>query len=128
MRLSLSALWRAAREAWPPAAKEASGKKAAVIGSGPAGLTAAYFLALQGHQVTVFEAQPVLGGTMFLGIPAYRLPREIIAAEIQAIRDVGVTFLTQQALGKQFTFEALLIDLILVGNAASRRVQRFGPP
>jgi NADH-quinone oxidoreductase subunit F len=84
-----------------------SGKKAAVIGSGPAGLTAAYFLALQGHQVTVFEAQAVLGGTMFLGIPAYRLPREVIAAEIQAIRDLGVTFFTNQTLGKDFTLEGL---------------------
>jgi NADH-quinone oxidoreductase subunit F len=90
-----------------PALKPSSGKKAAVVGSGPAGLTAAYFLALQGHQVTVFEAQSVLGGTMFLGIPAYRLPREVIAAEVQAIREIGVTFLTNQSLGKDFTLELL---------------------
>jgi NADH-quinone oxidoreductase subunit F len=84
-----------------------SGKKVAVIGAGPAGLTAAYFLALKGHLVTVFEAHPEAGGTMFLGIPAYRLPREVIRAEVEAIRSLGVTILTQKTLGEDFTLEDL---------------------
>jgi NADH-quinone oxidoreductase subunit F len=84
-----------------------SGKKVAVIGSGPAGLSAAFFLALKGHAVTIFEAQPVLGGTMFLGIPAYRLPREVIKAEIKAIQDLGITMLTRQSLGTDFTLDSL---------------------
>jgi len=67
-----------------------SGKKVAVVGSGPAGLTAAYYLARLGHEVTVFEATPVTGGMMRLGIPEFRLPREIIDREIEEIKAVGV--------------------------------------
>ncbi len=68
----------------------ASGKKVAVIGSGPAGLTAAYYLAKQGHKVTVLEAAPVLGGMMRLGIPEFRLPRAILEREIAEVKAVGV--------------------------------------
>jgi len=67
-----------------------TGKKVAVVGSGPAGLTAAYYLAKLGHAVTVFEALPQTGGMMRVGIPAYRLPREILDAEIDEIRKAGV--------------------------------------
>lgn len=67
-----------------------SGKKVAVVGSGPAGLTAAYYLAKLGHEVTVFEATPVTGGMMRLGIPEFRLPRELIDREIEEIKAVGV--------------------------------------
>ncbi|MCF8033826.1 MAG: FAD-dependent oxidoreductase [Desulfarculaceae bacterium] len=90
-----------------PQAAPASGHKAAVVGGGPAGLTCAFFLALAGHQVTLFEAQEVMGGTAFLGIPAYRLPREVIAAEVEAIAEVGVEMNTGQALGRDFTLEDL---------------------
>lgn len=68
----------------------ATGKKVCVVGAGPAGLTAAYYLQKQGHQVTVLEAMPAPGGMLAYGIPAYRLPREIIAEEIGVIRDEGV--------------------------------------
>lgn len=68
----------------------ATSKKVAVIGSGPAGLTCAYYLAKLGHSVIVFEALPQTGGMMRVGIPAYRLPREILDAEINEIRQVGV--------------------------------------
>ncbi len=71
-----------------------SGKKVAIVGSGPAGLTAAHDLALKGHDVTVLEAQAELGGMLRLGIPAYRLPRNIIKNDIDFIRKLGVKFQT----------------------------------
>ncbi|HDN78902.1 MAG TPA: FAD-binding protein, partial [Chloroflexi bacterium] len=65
-------------------------RKIAIVGSGPAGLTAAYFLALWGYKVTVFEALPVAGGMMAVGIPEYRLPRDVLKEEIERIRSLGV--------------------------------------
>jgi NADH-quinone oxidoreductase subunit F len=73
---------------------EPTGKKAAIIGSGPAGLTAAYYLARRGHEVTVFESLPVAGGMMRIGIPDYRLPPEVLDKEIKEIEDIGVTIKT----------------------------------
>ena len=67
-----------------------TGKKVAIVGSGPAGLTAAYYLAKLGHSVTVFEALPEAGGMMRVGIPRYRLPREVLDSEIEGIKSVGV--------------------------------------
>jgi NADPH-dependent glutamate synthase beta subunit-like oxidoreductase len=74
--------------------KPATGKKAAVIGAGPAGLTAAYYLALQGHEVTVYEGLPEAGGMLRYGIPEYRLPREVLEKEIKYIEDAGVEIIT----------------------------------
>jgi 2-oxoacid:acceptor oxidoreductase delta subunit (pyruvate/2-ketoisovalerate family) len=82
----------ALRRRWrfePPAA--ASGKKVLVVGAGPSGLSAAYHLRRMGHAVTVREAGPVAGGMMRFGIPKYRLPRQVLDAEIQRIVDLGVT-------------------------------------
>lgn len=81
---------------WKQYSKVASptGKKVAVVGSGPAGLTAAFYLAKLGHKVTVFEALPQPGGMMRVGIPAYRLPRAILDAEIREIESVGVEIRT----------------------------------
>ncbi|MFH1034625.1 MAG: FAD-dependent oxidoreductase [Pseudomonadota bacterium] len=90
-----------------PALAPASGLKAAVVGAGPAGLSVAYYLALKGHQVTIFEAQPEVGGTMFLGIPAYRLPRQALAADVAGITDLGVEIKLNQSLGKDFSLEDL---------------------
>ncbi len=72
----------------------ATGKRVAIIGSGPAGLTAAYYLARLGHSVTVFEALPEPGGMMRFGIPDYRLPKDILMAEIKEIEDTGVEIRT----------------------------------
>jgi formate dehydrogenase (NADP+) beta subunit len=74
--------------------KEPTGKKVAVIGSGPAGLTAAYYLANQGHTVTVFESLPLAGGMLRFGIPEYRLPRDVLDSEIKDIADMGVKIKT----------------------------------
>ncbi len=67
-----------------------TGKKVAVVGSGPAGLTAAFYLAKKGHSVTVFEALPKTGGMMRVGIPTYRLPEDVLDSEIREIENVGV--------------------------------------
>jgi putative selenate reductase YgfK subunit len=67
-------------------------KKVCIIGAGPGGMSAAYFLALKGYQVKVLEAQPVAGGMMMLGIPRYRLPREVIDREVAMIEELGVEF------------------------------------
>ena len=77
---------------WKKNAKiaKATGKRVAIIGSGPAGLTAAYYSAKLGHSVTIFEALPEPGGMMRYGIPAYRLPRDVLKAEIEIIKGVGV--------------------------------------
>lgn len=78
-------------EAWPfPPPGQKSGKRILIIGAGPSGLSAAYHLARLGHDVSIYEAGPVAGGMMNFGIPAYRLPRNILQAEIQRIAGMGV--------------------------------------
>ncbi|MBI4334136.1 MAG: FAD-dependent oxidoreductase [Chloroflexi bacterium] len=83
----------------PPVVKESRNKKVAIVGSGPAGLSAAYYLALWGYQPTVFEALPVAGGMMVVGIPAYRLPRDVLKAEIDFIKSAGVEIKTNTPVG-----------------------------
>jgi heterodisulfide reductase subunit A len=90
----------------PPRIQPKDGK-VAVIGSGPAGLTAAYDLAHAGWQVTVFEKDEVVGGILATGIPAFRLPRELLAEEIGYITQMGVTFRTGVAFGTDVTLEGL---------------------
>ena len=100
--------WDMARENYyVPEKKGAKNEKVAIIGSGPAGLTCAYFLAIEGYQVTVFEKYPVLGGMLTVGIPSYRLPRDVIDAEIQVIKDLGVKFKTGVEIGKDITVAQL---------------------
>jgi len=84
-----------------------SGKKIAVIGSGPAGLTAAYRLALLGHDCTVYESLPVPGGMLAVGIPEFRLPRAALNDEIEHIKSVGVKIETGKTLGVDFSLKDL---------------------
>jgi NADPH-dependent glutamate synthase beta subunit-like oxidoreductase len=93
-----------------PEIKEKKEDKVAIIGAGPAGLTGAYYLARKGYQVTVFEKLPVAGGMMAVGIPQYRLPKDILAAEIQAIQDMGVEIKTGVTFGKDITLSNLKGD------------------
>ncbi len=90
----------------PPKAPD-NGRKVCMIGAGPAGMTAAYYLALKGYRVTIIEALPVPGGMMMVGIPRYRLPREVIDRETGMIESLGVEFRYNTRLGKDVTLEQL---------------------
>ncbi|MEW6033681.1 MAG: FAD-dependent oxidoreductase [Chloroflexota bacterium] len=87
-----------------------SGRKVAVIGSGPTGLTCAYELVRVGHGVTVFEALPVAGGMLRVGIPEYRLPHSIVEGEIAALERAGVRVQTNMRLGRDVTLDGLFKD------------------
>lgn len=84
-----------------------TGKRVAVVGGGPGGLSAAYYLSLMGHEVTVFEQRNKLGGMLRYGIPNYRLPRERLDAEINAILSTGIKVKTNTAIGKDISIETL---------------------
>jgi NADPH-dependent glutamate synthase beta subunit-like oxidoreductase/Pyruvate/2-oxoacid:ferredoxin oxidoreductase delta subunit len=97
-----------------------SGKKVAVIGGGPAGLSCAYQLALKGHEVTVFDEREHLGGMMRYGIPGFRTPREVLDAEIQRILDLGVKARLNCRIGTDVTLEELRgqFDALFLGMGA----------
>jgi len=90
--------------------KDPKNQKVAIIGSGPAGLSAGYFLSLEGYDVTIFEAKPVIGGMLRIAIAEYRLPREELDADIKAIKEAGVKFQTNTALGKDISIDSLFRD------------------
>lgn len=90
-----------------PENAEPTGKRVAVIGGGPGGLSAAYYLSLMGHRVTVYEKHKKLGGMLRYGIPAYRLPREKLDAEIASILSTGIEARTGVEIGTEITFDAL---------------------
>lgn len=105
----------------PPIAPP-TGKKVAIVGSGPAGLSAAGDLVRWGHQVTVFEALHEIGGVLVYGIPQFRLPKEIVRHEVEAMRRMGVAFETNVVIGKTVTIDELMTeegyDAVLVATGA----------
>ncbi len=92
---------------YKPEIKTKKEEKVAIVGSGPTGLTCAYYLAQEGYRVTIFEKADVLGGMLRMAIPSYRLPREIVEAEIQLIREMGVSLKTGVEVGKDTTIAQL---------------------
>jgi len=102
----------------------ALGLKVAIVGAGPVGLSAAHDLALMGYSVTIFEAAAVPGGMLYLGIPEYRLPRDVVEAQVREILATGdVTLKLNQRAGKDFSIEALRsqgFDAVLVAVGAHR--------
>jgi NADPH-dependent glutamate synthase beta subunit-like oxidoreductase/ferredoxin len=106
------------------------GLRVAIIGSGPAGLAAAHDLALMGMAPTIFEAEPRPAGMLYTGIPAYRLPRDLIDAEIELIRSLGVEFRCGVKIGRDVDFEELRRDfkavIIAVGAKRARMLQLPG--
>lgn len=96
-----------AGDTYVPEKKPATGKRVSVIGGGPAGLTAAYYLALSGHSVTVYDAMPKMGGMLRYGIPAYRLPKSVLDREIEEIEKLGVVMKNGLRLGRDFSLEEL---------------------
>ena len=97
-------------EPYKPACLPDTGHKIAIVGGGPAGLTAAWFLRRLGHAVTIFEMQEKAGGMLRWGIPYYRLPEKDLDVEIQNILDLGVDIVYHQKLGRDFTLESLKRD------------------
>ncbi len=114
-----------------PLLKPRSGFRVAIIGSGPAGLSAAYYLIQMGHEVTIFEALPKPGGMLRYGIPDYRLPKDILDQELATITELGMVIRTDQALGKDFTIKGLLEDgfhaiFLAIGAHQSQRMNVEG--
>ena len=111
--VSICALKRFAADSFMdhiPDCEEKNGKKVAVVGAGPAGLSCAYFLAIKGYSVEIFEAEEHGGGMLRYGIPAYRLPKNILDKEIENIEKMGVEFHYNKRLGRDFTVQSLKGD------------------
>ncbi len=105
----------------PPERATPTGKKVAIVGSGPAGLTCASELARLGHKVTIFEALHMAGGVLVYGIPEFRLPKEIVAAEIDFLKSLGVEIKTNSVIGLTFTIDQLFemgYDAVFIGIGA----------
>jgi NADPH-dependent glutamate synthase beta subunit-like oxidoreductase/NAD-dependent dihydropyrimidine dehydrogenase PreA subunit len=115
------------RKITPP--KQWLAEQVAIVGAGPTGLSAAYYLARRGYRVTVFDAMPVAGGMMAIGIPDYRLPRAELNRDIEAMRELGVEIRLNTAVGRDVEFEELQreYDAVLLAVGAQRS-QRLGAP
>ncbi len=107
-------------ESYIPECNEKTGKRVAIIGGGPAGLTAAYYLTVMGHEVTVYDMMEKMGGMLRYGIPQYRLPKEVLDKEIALIEKTGVKLVNNVKLGKDFTIESLKAenDAVIVAVGA----------
>lgn len=114
--------WELKKGVTPPPVEASTGKKVAVIGSGPAGLTCAADLAKKGHKVTVFEALHVAGGVLMYGIPEFRLPKSVVQAEVENLKALGVEIEVNSVVGKATTVDELLeeegFDAIFIGTGA----------
>jgi len=113
--------WESEHEPCCPAVREDSGFHVAVIGSGPAGLAAAGELRRMGHAVTVFELLHVAGGVLVYGIPEFRLPKAIVAREVEALCAMGVTLQVNRVVGQLYTVDDLLAsgyDAVFIGTGA----------
>ena len=110
----------ASEKPYKPEIAAKSGKKVGIVGGGPAGLTAAYQLAVLGHEVTVMDMMPEMGGMLRYGIPEYRLPKAVLAAEVAAIEALGVTMINNIKVGTDVTLETLRgqFDAVLVAVGA----------
>ena len=96
-----------AADTFKPEVASESGKSVAIIGGGPAGLTAAYFLRTKGHTVTIFDAMPKMGGMLRYGIPSYRLPKDVLDREVKEIEDLGVVMKNNVKIGRDVTLASL---------------------
>lgn len=107
-------------DSYLPEKNAPTGKKTAIIGGGPAGLTAAYRLAISGHEVTVYDMMEKMGGMLRYGIPQYRLPKEVLDKEIAIIEKLGVKMINGVKLGKDFTVASLKAqnDAVIVAVGA----------
>jgi glutamate synthase (NADPH/NADH) small chain len=103
-----------------PEIAAATGRKVAIVGSGPSGLTCAYDLAKQGHEVTIYEALHEPGGVLVYGIPEFRLPKAIVAREINLLKRMGVTIITNAVIGKLITIDEIMqeFDACYIGTGA----------
>ena len=103
-----------------PEIRMPTGKKVAIIGGGPGGLTAAYFLRIYGHEATVYEAMPQMGGMLQYGVPEYRLPKKILQEEIGSIEKMGVIFKNNIKIGRDLTLDYLRknFDAVIVAVGA----------
>jgi len=110
----------AADEQFVPEIDLPTGKSVAIIGGGPMGLSAAYFLRQKGHDVTIFDAMPKLGGMLRYGIPEYRLPKEVLDDEIDIIASMGVEIIPNTKVGEDIQFETIQddYDAVLLGIGA----------
>lgn len=110
-----------AGEVDPPECAPSTGKRVAIVGGGPGGLSAAYYLQLMGHQVTVFEMLPELGGMLRYGIPNYRLPKERLEEDVRAILKTGVEVKHGLRIGEDITIQSLReeYDAVLITIGAS---------
>ena len=115
-----------ADEVPPPVCSPSTGKRIAVVGGGPVGLSAAYFLQLMGHQTHVFEMLPKLGGMLRYGIPNYRLPKDRLDDDINAILKTGVEVEYGKRIGKDMTIQSLREDydavLIAIGASTDKKL------
>ncbi len=114
--------WELNKGVTPPPVEASTGKKVAIIGSGPAGLTCAADLAKKGHKVTIFEALHVAGGVLMYGIPEFRLPKNVVQAEVENLKQLGVDIEVNSVVGKATTVDELLeeegFDAVFIGTGA----------